>query len=342
VATELDDGTQRLQVIQYGESIAVDVDVSGLIVDFDCAKDIGFQSPESVRIQLLQNGCAELVSDSPIPAEAAAQESARSDGVGQWDGGLPARLGEFLGWLILNWRDVLPWVGLAIGVFSLPWVARAIDRHRAKRFERDIHAVLAGSTGAGKTDLWIAWRDDTAPNSNSVPTVGVKRSERAEAVAYGRYSLFPYITDAAGSEPWQIARQLRLVPRKAKKVLIIVVAPCAQNTTPDREFDAEYIAEQKGYLNLPRSILGGGEVAARPDLVVMFATKFDLLSDVGPTDSNGAATRKLVEKEFSDHRSLVEGQCKKAKIPFAWIVGSAKTGWGVRELREVIRKDVMK
>lgn len=100
--------------------------------------------------------------------------------------------------------------------------------------------------------------------------------------------------------------------------------------------------EQKGYMNLPRALAGGNDTRSRPDLVVMFATKFDLLSGVRPSDSNGVDVLKRTEQEFRVHRRLLETPCKDNGIPFAWIVGSAKQGWGIYELRETIRKRVMK
>ena len=68
------------------------------------------------------------------------------------------------------------------------------------------------------------------------------------------------------------------------------------------------------------------------NLVIMFASKFDLLNNVHPKDSKGAA-RADMTTAFKPHREIIQAACKEADIPFKWVIGSAERDWAIDELR---------
>lgn len=339
VTTDWSQEGATLKGVSVGAVVAVTVDVSGLDVDLDCARRLAYRKVEEVRWQLLRQGCAEITGPAGDEEEKAAQEAAVRDGLGRWDPGLWARTTR---WFTEHWQVVKDVFGFVVSILGLGFVTAFIGRMWAKRYEKRIHVVLLGSPGSGKTQLWRKWKDDSAPFADSRPTVGVARTPALEPVPYGKYTLIPRITDTAGSEPWEIRNQLNQSPRRAKRVLVFVLAPRADNAAGvGAGFDPRYVAEQKGYASVPRAVLGDRRLNRKLDLVIVFGTKFDLLSNSSPEDSSAKGIRDQFDSQFQEHRNLIEGICKKNRIPFVWIVGSAKTGWGVQQIRESIRKVVM-
>ncbi|MCW6005243.1 GTPase domain-containing protein [Micromonospora sp. CPCC 205371] len=334
VAINLSDGS-KLAVVSKGPVTTGTVDVSGLNVDLKCAQKLRFSSPEEVRTTLLRKGCAAIV-DSTVVAENEAEDAAKKDRIGRWDPGVWTRAKWFLE---RNWIDV---TGIVLGILGLTWIGKLAARLWARRNERRAHVILLGLPGSGKTDLWIAWRDDSAPRSDSAPTVGVKRSSDLTPVIYGKYTLMPRVVDAAGSEPWHVINQLNDAPWRSKRILVFVVGPRPEPSSNSHAFSHDYVVEQKGYASLPRAVLGSNSLYKKPHLVVMFASKFDLVSNSPPGDTSSQNARSQVDDTFREHRNLLQNVCKRHGIPFVWIVGSAKRGWGVGELRDSIRRVVSK
>ncbi|WP_431895448.1 GTPase domain-containing protein [Micromonospora haikouensis] len=337
VTTDWSQEGTSLKGVSVGAVVAVEVDVSGLDVDLDCARKLAYRKVEEVRWQLLRQGCAEITGPDEDEDERAAQEAAVRDGLGRWDPGLWARTTR---WLKEHWQVVKDVFEVVVGILGLGFVTAFIGKMWAKRYEKRIHVVLLGSPGSGKTQLWRKWKDDSVPFTDSRPTVGVARTPDLEPVPYGKYTLIPRITDTAGSEPWEIRNQLNQSPRRAKRVLVFVLAPRADDAA-GAGFDSRYVAEQKGYASVPRAVLGDRRLNRKLDLVIVFGTKFDLLSNSPPGDSSAKGIGGQFDSQFQEHRNLIEGVCKKNRIPFVWIVGSARTGWGVQQIRESIRKVVM-
>ena len=74
----------------------------------------------------------------------------------------------------------------------------------------------------------------------------------------------------------------------------------------------------------------------RVDAVVVFVTKFDLLSDVPATDSAAKEVLANVRSMFSEHTAMLAEPCTQRGVPFQLIVGSARCGWGITTLRETV------
>jgi predicted GTPase len=165
-------------------------------------------------------------------------------------------------------------------------------------------------------------------------------------VTYGKYTLSPVVIDTAGLEPHHSIDEFRAARFrfrwKRKLVLVVVLAPRPENTraSVDAEFDHDYLEEQKGYVTLVDGLTGGRRRRSSPDAVVVFVTKFDLLSQQPPNDSSSDAQRGQIDALFAEHRSRIEKFCKKPNVPVHWIVGSAKRGWGITELRDSIQQIV--
>ena len=104
--------------------------------------------------------------------------------------------------------------------------------------------------------------------------------------------------------------------------------------------DTDYIIEQRGFINLPQALVGKTR-NVRPALVVLFVTKFDLFSARPPYDTASDVARADIVARFEEHREALALQCQRSNIPFEYIIGSAKCGWGVRDLRDSVTRKVL-
>jgi hypothetical protein len=345
---------KTLHVVSVGSVDDEGVNVSGLDIDLSCADSQSFDSTSDLRIELLNAGCAKIIGNPMSPDEESAQQYAKANGIGEWSPSIGAKIARV--WAaILRWfaRDCLRWfardwpiissvVGLILGLLGLTWVTRAIEARRVRRLQKHIHIIIIGAKSAGKTLLWRAWRSNTEPRADAEPTIGSHDLEGVQEVPFGKFTIFPKVTDTGGSEPWLVMEQIRKVPAKAKIILVIVVAPCKTNEVNinGSAYDKEFIAEQRGYANLPRALLGERDSTRRPDRVVMFATKFDLIFSADPYDSQSKVAKENLEREFEPHRDLVESICNERNVPFEMIVGSPKEGWGINLLRNTLLRVV--
>jgi len=331
--TKLSDDGRVLAGVAFAGTSEIALDVSGLTVDFDCVSGRRFAGTDnaSYRISLLRAGCALITSNNVSAGEKIAQDAAKSDRVGRW---APA-FWPFVGrWFSQNWDK-------ALAVLSFPLLGWLLKNWIQKRRQRQVHVVLAGHSAAGKTGLWTRWKKLVAPPHNLPPTSGAKVAQIAP-FRYGEFTIMPKVIDTAGTEPWLMRDYLYSTPLRAKRVLIVVVAPCPLAATSNGDpVDTEYVAKQAGYMNLPLSVLGGRNYGVRPHLVILFATKFDLLSTTWPGDAVSAQAVKRFEQVFADHRNLLSRQCKRNNIPFRWIIGSANSNWGTVDIRDAIETVVM-
>jgi hypothetical protein len=336
-----------LKVIHYGPVEESSVDVSGLDVDIDCAKSHRFSEGSDVRIGLLSAGCAEISTSTPTDADQAAQAEAQAKKVGRWDDSDFAKFMDVLDkartaiwkWTVENWVAAFGIVSGLIGIIGTFWFLRAF-------YNKRIITFLLGPPSVGKTDLWLAWRNGSAPASNSIPTTGRSNAQTVLPITFGKYTLSPEVIDAAGSEPHHAFDEFRRARFKArwkrKLLLVMVLSPRPENRVAlgGGDVDMSYVDEQRGYVSLVGAVVGGKRKRATPDAVVVFVSKFDLVSDHPPNDSASDSQRAMIEANFAEHRSRIEGFCSKADVPVYWIIGSAKRGWGIPELRESIQRIV--
>ena len=274
VALGLSDNGANLQILDIGAVVTDNVNVSGLDVDISCATKQTFYSSQDIRIELLNDGCARLIGSNQNPQEQQAQQVAKSEGKGIWSPSIGAKIARlwaaFLRWVGRKWLTILAVVSFLFGVLGLRWVTKWLDRRQIQKYQRKVRIILAGVASAGKTDLWIAWRDGLAPKSDSAPSIGAKQSKN-EPIRYGEFTLLPTVVDVAGTEPWELTKQLKIIDETAgarkkyvKKILVFVLSPCPQNQVNGASpIDQDYIAQQKGYASLPMAVIGGDDISIR-------------------------------------------------------------------------------
>ncbi len=357
---KLTNNDQTIEIIA-GNLTEYAVDLSGLAIDAACAQKATLSSIDNVRVDLLTQGCAKIIGTPANTAEANAQASAIANKVGMWAPHRSPRpnsshrpkasvFASFVQWITKHKLISIPSIGLLLTALASPWLLRFAGWLMQLFLKRKVQIVIAGAVAAGKTGLWIAWKDEYSIGASgqisNLPATAGKHSARLEPIMLQKWTLHPTLIDAAGAEPEHVLQGIRsprgprgvIARRRTKRVLLCVVAPCSEEaTTSGNVFDESYVSKQEGYMHLPMAILRQRDAAYRPDLAIMFATKFDLLSSISPRDSDGKAVTQ-VATAFRSHRQLFETACTKANVPFVWIVGSARRSWGLDELRKGLAK----
>lgn len=345
------------QVYESDTTIRVSSDNLRLSKDPDVAVSTIIYSsrdPLDVRHRILSSGRAQLIDEAnATESERAAQALAQEGAVGMWSESDPdpeqeTREGgsdqEEAHTLVAAWNWLYDTARRLWGLaFAGGFIALAVSRVIARRHNRTFKALIVGSTSAGKTALHEAWRNPDIPAEKLLrtkPTAQRDKSKHPSPVVYGRYSIYPEVTDSPGSMPGIVLEDTSSLKRR--RLMIVVLAPTRANEIAQSEngaiFESEYIAEQRGYVTgLIRGVLTA-RTTRKPELVVVFLSKFDLYSKYPPDDSRGQAKKKTFEDAFAPHISSLKQDCSKKKIRFGVVVGSAVRRWNIDDLESLVKQ----
>lgn len=353
----VDNAGRSVQYIVRAPTSSGVVDTSDITVSFECAKKWSFEGdPNGLRVALLEQGCAVLDADAGTTDEKAAQTRAQDARLGAWasSGSAPIssdtagttappeqavdNFGQEQGisnWLAALWVLVTNYWQFVVGI-----LLTVISAWQFQRFwqRRRVRMVLAGLPGTGKTALWFALRSRTSRQAPQAPTVGLSAPEQLRPERFGNYTIIPIAIDSAGSEPQHILDQstkTRLSSHwKNKRFLIVVCAPTRLDKprTDESVFDERFITLQEGYMSLPTAIIGASSRRIRPDCVILFITKFDLIAQHAPADRASREQEQLTRRYFAPHAAILRTACEHANIPLAEIIGSSLENWGIEDL----------
>lgn len=117
-----------------------------------------------------------------------------------------------------------------------------------------------------------------------------------------------------------------------KRVLVVVLSPTPAYKLMGDESDETFVSQQFGAVNIISGLIKNKKF--RPDLVICFASKFDLYSKESPNQSD--SNREYYKKLFANHREKLQSVCLASNITFKFIIGSSTTGWGIREANSFI------
>src|SRR5262249_38812659 len=112
--------------------------------------------------------------------------------------------------------------------------------------------------------------------------------------------------------------------------------PSPEPVDRPKTIDSSFVSEQNGFMALPVAELGRRVGRAPVDLVIVFISKFDLVSNALPTQD--VAARDAMRSLFNDHVQQVEVACRENGVPIKIILGSATKGWGVADLDAAVRR----
>lgn len=307
-------------------------------------------SESKMRRIFLYEGCAVLKEGKGSPEEISYQDNARSEKRGLWgkvpDGdsaqspkhdGKPPKwvqlFAKYFGWLpkvgawlVHHWEWSLGLI-LPILVTILGW------RYKRYVYDKNLVLVLAGEPASGKTLFWQAFQGEYDSDTDTTPTTRAKDAEIM--IPYGQYTLYSKIWDTSGSDASQMLSQLTNKPLmfgNKKRVLVVVLSPTPAYKWMGEESDETFVSQQFGAVNIISGLIKNKKF--RPDLVICFASKFDLYSKEGPNQSD--SNREYFKKLFAGHREKLQSVCLASNIPFKFIIGSSTTGWGIREANSFI------
>lgn len=333
--------------MDVGRETDYHVDVSGLAVNLSCASS-HVVDLDAARLELLRMGCARIIGTLRSPDEENAEKYAKAHHLGMWAPSVSpsSTTSKRHSWItvLLHWISVN--IGLVLAILSCPvlvWLTRRISILFHKR---RVNIIIAGVVAAGKTGLWTRWREQYDPSPN--PSTS-RVAARIDPVQLLNWTLLPNIIDIPGTQPEHLLAEVlrprginRAARARTKNVLVHVLSPCRQYAPPAgtqfATIDPIYVAEQKGYTeSLPLALVRQHDPRLRLDLVIMFATKFDLFDSVNPKDAQGPALHNI-EQVFKDHQKIIREACKEADVPFKWIVGSSKKEWGVEDLKNTVNR----
>lgn len=358
------------QVAQYSimsSSGSGTIDIVGLDVSFECATGYRFSGePSGLRIRLLSTGCARLLDGAGSAEEQAAQAEAQAAALGIWaaavtspinapETGSPVDtapestqdsswidsvkdwLTAVWEWCRSNWQFV---AGSLIGILGLWQFERWYHMRR-------VRVILAGPASTGKTALWGALENGSAGESNHAPTVGSPAPQSMDPISFGHFTLHPVAVDSAGPDTWHVldhSTRSRLSSKwKNKRILIVVCAPTRKDDASSQDvLDSEFITMQEGYMGLPRALIGSKSPRIRPDSVILFINKFDLVARHAPRDNDTKAEVALISNRFRTHSDSLKSACEINNVPFALVIGSAKQGWGTDEVLRQFRRVIPK
>lgn len=324
-------------------------------VDTQCLTSMFFgvgddYSESKMRRIFLYEGCAVLKEGKGSPEEISYQDNARSEKRGLWgnvsDGdsaqspkhdGKPPKwvqmAAKYFGWLpkvgawlVHHWEWSL---GLTVPILVTImgwWYKRYV-------YDKKLVLVLAGEPASGKTLFWQAFQGEYDSDTDTTPTTRVKDTEII--IPYGKYTLYNKICDTSGSDASQMLSQLTNKPHmfdNTKRVLVVVLSPTPAYKWMGDKPDETFISQQFGAVNIISGLIKNKE--HRLDLVICFASKFDLYSKESPNqpDSN----REYYKDLFANHREKLKSACLASSIPFKFIIGSSTTGWGIQEANSFI------
>jgi hypothetical protein len=214
-----------------------------------------------------------------------------------------------------------------------------------RRNQRKIDALIIGMAAAGKTAFVEAWRESNVSEDdllNLNPTISPATVGHSTPIPFGRYEIYPYVTDTPGSNPGIVLDEIIGNRRHIRKtVWIIVLAPVQLNRHPvSTRFDDSYILQQQGYVDSFVSAVLTARSITKPRLVVAFISKFDLYSTAPPNDTSSASARQALETAFAPHLTAIKDACATQDITYRLIVGSSVKRWSIGHVGDAVKTEL--
>lgn len=317
----------------------------------------GPTTSDSARLQLLHGGYVSLVDESAATdAERTAQAEARNAGRGVWAGSTTATTAgpattvppsasgpegpgwwtRASDWLQANWAYWLGGIGGVALIVGGTW--RFVKQVRSRQFDHRHDVVVFGRPSAGKTSF-IKTLQSRAPRLEDRPTTQRASYDLNSPILYGQHSFHLRMIDNAGMDSGRMLDDFNQ-GRKSVIVLMLAHTQLADEASEQEksQFQQDYISQQLGYCSLVTSLIEAKTLRQRPELVVLFITKFDHLSALDPDDSSSKETLAQLLGAFAPHCAAVRTACESSGVPFRSIIGSSSKEWGFAKFDHEIQK----
>jgi GTPase SAR1 family protein len=244
-----------------------------------------------------------------------------------------------LAWkLVQYWKELVA-LGLVGGVlgFLIRYVYRRIWVQR-----RVVMSVI-GLKGSGKSSVLKRFNNRHLTEdiiAKSSPTIAREQLPSRGPVPVGRYEVVAELNDNPGDDWGAFFQALATRRRVGVNIALLVLAPTDEvDATSANWRKDEYIQEQIGFA---KGLIGGclqARKISKPQLIIIYLNKFDLVSDQGPEDS--ASRAKVTEfrqvfKALLDQKFVTDNDGQGSAPIVRVIVGSALKDWGNKEIRLAI------
>jgi signal recognition particle receptor subunit beta len=349
----------KLIIATYNRQSVHSVDISDLVIDSailgnrDPLNMIYDGSGTDFKGELLKKGLARVKSFESAPLEyREAQDYAKGQHLGIWrvpaadaprdvratEDGNPGSsvTDKALNVLSTGWSWVQPlfvWI-VSAGLLTV------FGQSLYKRFyiQRRTDVLIIGEPSVGKTALYKRLLDPSVERqelAGLTPSSQEARGVRNRFVPWGRFEMYPRLTDVPGnkfSSVWD--RMLK----GSSHALVVVLSPTKrQNLTGGlNSEDQKYMTLQLGYVQAYIQGGLGSRVTKKPKILVVFINKFDLFSKHPAGDSAASADKSKVDELFAEHIAACNLAAKSASLPIRVIVGSVLENWNCTEVIEAM------
>jgi hypothetical protein len=238
------------------------------------------------------------------------------------------------------WKELVA-AGLIGGVlsFTIRWIYRRFWVRR-----RVIVSVI-GLKGSGKSSVLARIKNPNLTEEAIVkmsPTVAAETFDVRKPIPIGRYEVYARLHDNPGESWGAFFQSLSKKGRFGTNIALLVLAPTDElDATVENWRKEKYIVEQVG---LAKGLIGGSLEAIgihRPDLVIIYLNKFDLISQHNSEDSSSRQKVSEFREVFSPFLSLkaIAIHDRKSPTPIVRIVvGSALKDWGSKAIMSAIEE----
>ncbi len=238
------------------------------------------------------------------------------------------------------WKELVA-AGLIGGVLSfvIRWVYRRFWVRR-----RVIVSVI-GLKGSGKTSVLARFKNPNLTQEailNMSPTVAAETFDVRKPIPIGRYEVFARLHDNPGESWGAFFQSLSIKGRFGTHIALLVLAPTDEVDATSANWRKDgYITEQIG---LAKGLIGGSLEASgihRPELVIIYLNKFDLISPHNPDDSSArqkAAEFRAVFDSFLRQKAIVIHDRPSPTPIVRVVVGSALKDWGNKSIMSAVEE----
>lgn len=236
------------------------------------------------------------------------------------------------------WKEMAA-AGLVGGVLSfiIRWVRR--------RFwiERHVTMSVIGLKGSGKSSVLGRFSHSHMTEEKvrgASPTIATEIFKRRNPIPMGRYEVFPTLHDNPGENWGAFFQSLATKSGYKRHIALLVLAPTDEiDATASNWRKDQYIQEQIG---LAKGLIGGclgAEGIRKPELIIIYLNKFDLISRQSPDDSSSREKVSEFKNVFGSflRQKIITSHERTSPTPIVRIVvGSALKDWGNKAILSAI------
>ena len=203
---------------------------------------------------------------------------------------------------------------------------------------------VIGLKGSGKSSVLNRFNNPHLTEDwveKSSPTIAREKLPSRGPVPVGRFEVVAELNDNPGADWGAFFQTLATSRGVGVHIALLVLAPTDEVVaTPANWRKDEYVQEQIGFA---KGLIGGclqARKISKPQLIIIYLNKFDLMSQQGPEDSLSRASVaefKSVFGQFLGQKFITDRDGKGPAPIVRIVVGSALKDWGNKAIMLAIQ-----